>query len=117
MSAITQEVEVMADQFNPPIACLDWCIGTYYVGQPVTYNIYPNVVNGLGMATYRGIVAVGQTYIDVTAAGLGDTADWDDIGTGCIQARDDWRYDWGTETWKEIGGNSGPVTLEWTDGS
>ena len=79
MSAITQEVEGMADQFNPPIACLDWCIGTYYVGQPVTYNIYPNVVNGLGMVTKHGVLSVGTTYMDVTAAGLSDWCDWDHI--------------------------------------
>jgi len=100
--------------FNPPIACLDWCIGTYYVGQPVYYDIYPNVTNGLGMATTMGIVAVGQTYMDLNAQGIGDTADWDDIGRGCIRARDNWRYDWGTETWFRHGyGNnhsSGPQT-------
>ena len=36
--------------------------GKFYVGQPVTYSVYPLIWEGLGMATDKGIITVGQTY-------------------------------------------------------
>ena len=38
--------------------------GKFYVGQPVTYSVYPLIWEGLGMATEDGILTVGQTYSD-----------------------------------------------------
>lgn len=38
--------------------------GKFYVGQPVTYSVYPLIWEGLGMATDKGIITVGQTYRD-----------------------------------------------------
>ena len=38
--------------------------GQFYVGQPVTYSVYPLIWEGLGMATEKGILTVGQTYSD-----------------------------------------------------
>ena len=49
----------------------------FAVGDAVTYSVYPHVINGLGMATRQGILSVGTTYMDVIAAGLGDTCEWD----------------------------------------
>jgi hypothetical protein len=74
MSAITQAVEVMADQHD---GCIIVNNILFVVGDAVTYTVYPHVVNGLGMATMEGILSVGQTYMDVTAAGLGDICEWD----------------------------------------
>ena len=50
----------------------------FAVGDAVTYTTYPNVINGLGMATRQGILSVGSTYMEVTAAGLGDICQWRD---------------------------------------
>ena len=49
----------------------------FAIGDAVTYSVYPHVINGLGMATRQGILSVGTTYMDVIAAGLGDTCEWD----------------------------------------
>ena len=38
--------------------------GKFYTGQPVTYSVYPLIWEGLGMATGKGIITVGQTYND-----------------------------------------------------
>ena len=51
----------------------------FQVGDAVTYTVYPNVINGLGMVTKHGVLSVGTTYMDVTAAGLSDWCDWDHI--------------------------------------
>ena len=51
----------------------------FAVGDAVTYTVYPNVINGLGMVTKHGVLSVGTTYMDVTAAGLSDWCDWDHI--------------------------------------
>ena len=50
----------------------------FAVGDAVTYSVYPHVANGLGMATRQGILSVGSTYMEVTAAGLGDICQWRD---------------------------------------
>ena len=42
--------------------------GIFYVGQPVTYSVYPIIRNGEGMATRYGVLTVGQTYADVILA-------------------------------------------------
>jgi len=39
--------------------------GYFYVGQAVTYSVYPLVKDGLGMVTQNGVLTVGQTYMDV----------------------------------------------------
>ena len=52
------------------------CGKLLFLGDAVTYSVYPHVVNGLGMAAKQGILSVGQTYMDVTAAGLGDICEW-----------------------------------------
>ena len=39
--------------------------GTFYIGQAVTYSVYPLVKDGLGMVTQDGVLTVGQTYMDV----------------------------------------------------
>ena len=39
--------------------------GIFYVGQPVTYSVYPIIKDGTGMATRYGVLTVGQTYSDV----------------------------------------------------
>ena len=42
--------------------------GIFYVGQPVTYSVYPIIRNGEGMVTRYGVLTVGQTYADVILA-------------------------------------------------
>ena len=82
MSAITQEVEVMADHDEYPFGLpefkgIPWPMPKgFAVGDAVTYSVYPHVINGLGMATKQGILSVGTTYMDVTSAGLCDICEW-----------------------------------------
>lgn len=91
MSAITQEVEVMADHDDfwydatndkypfglPEFKGIPWPMPKgFAVGDAVTYSVYPHVINGLGMATRQGILSVGTTYMDVTSAGLCDICEW-----------------------------------------
>ena len=77
MSAITQAVEVMADHDDFWHDASQLMPKGFAVGDAVTYSVYPHVINGLGMATRQGILSVGTTYMDVIAAGLGDTCEWD----------------------------------------
>ena len=44
---------------------IDTRFGTFYIGQAVTYSVYPLVKDGLGMVVQRGVLTVGQTYMDV----------------------------------------------------
>ena len=44
---------------------IDTKFGKFYIGQAVTYSVYPLVKDGLGMVTREGILTVGQTYMDV----------------------------------------------------
>ena len=44
---------------------IDTRFGTFYIGQAVTYSVYPLVKDGLGMVIQRGVLTVGQTYMDV----------------------------------------------------
>ena len=39
--------------------------GNFYVGQAVTYSVYPLVKDGLGMVTQNGVLTVRQRYMDV----------------------------------------------------
>ena len=72
----------MADHnynYTPPMP--PWIKEKYnfQVGDAVTYSVYPNVINGLGMVSRYGVLSVGATYMDVTAAGLSDWCTWDHI--------------------------------------
>jgi hypothetical protein len=53
--------------------------GDFYVGQAVTYSVYPLLENGLGMATRAGIITVGQTYGDYILGEDGLTEEYRDI--------------------------------------
>ena len=85
MPAVAQAVEVMADHDEYPFGLpefkgIPWPMPKgFAVGDAVTYSVYPHVINGLGMVTKHGVLSVGTTYMDVTAAGLSDWCDWDHI--------------------------------------
>ena len=53
--------------------------GDFYVGQAVTYSVYPLLENGLGKATRAGIITVGQTYDDYILGEDGLTEKYRDI--------------------------------------
>ena len=65
------------ENFHNDMLCYQDNNSIFVIGDPVTYSVYPHVINGLGMATRQGILSVGTTYMDVIAAGLGDTCEWD----------------------------------------
>ena len=60
----------------PTYICYSDDNNLFVIGDPVTYSVYPHVINGLGMATRQGILSVGTTYMDVTSAGLCDICEW-----------------------------------------
>ena len=68
----------MSDHNNDEMVCYADSKSLFLIGDAVTYSVYPHVANGLGMATRQGILSVGSTYMDVTAAGLGDICQWRD---------------------------------------
>jgi len=39
---------------------IDTKFGKFYIGQAVTYSVYPLVKDGLGMVTREGILTVGK---------------------------------------------------------
>ena len=55
----------MMESNEHEITYIDTPFGNFYVGQAVTYSVYPLVKDGLGMATQNGVLTVGQTYMDV----------------------------------------------------
>ena len=64
-------MQTLENNHNQPDAIYTQ-FGKFYVGQAVTYSVYPLIWEGLGMATDRGIVTVGQTYGDYILDKVGE---------------------------------------------
>ena len=51
----------------------------FYVDEPVHYWVYPHVEKGTGVVTSEGVRSTGQTLIDVTDQGFGDTCPFEGL--------------------------------------
>ena len=74
--------EVHEDQVMEWVVAFEFGGVQFYVDEPVHYWVYPHVEKGTGVVTGgrdKGVRSTGQTLIDVTDQGFGDTCPFEGL--------------------------------------